>query len=375
MERTRAALLALVGGLLVLAGLLVLPFVEFFLLAVLLAYPLRPLQRRLEPRLGPRIAAGVLVLGVTVAVIVPVLWLLWIVADAVTGFLDRLRTGEVDFTEVEAWVQDVTGEEIDLLDAAQNALRESGISSIDGAVGVFQTVSSLLIGVALTMFLLYYFLKDADRFNRWLRATVPVRDNVYDQLRAEFDDVIWAVLVSHVLIAVVQGVVAGLGLIVLGVPRAVLWTGVMVVLAVLPIIGSFLVWGPAAIYLFSVGQPVAGAGLFVYGLIVVSLSDDFLRPITIDRYTETQLNPSAIIVGILGGVYLIGFIGIFFGPVIIGSLRAALDVYRREYVQTEPAPAESAATEPVPDEPEQTDPSTADETQQAPDTGSAPGGE
>ena len=375
MERTRVALLAVVGGLLVLTVLLVLPFVEFFLLAVLLAYPLRTLQRRLEPRLGPRIAAGVLVLGVTVAVIVPVLWLLWIVADAVTGFLDRLRTGEVDFTKVEAWIQDVTGEEIDLLDAAQNALRESGISSVDGAVGVFQTVSSLVIGVALTMFLLYYFLKDADRFNRWLRATVPLRDNVYDQLRAEFDDVIWAVLVSHVLIAVVQGVVAGLGLIVLGVPRAVLWTGVMVVLAVLPIIGSFLVWGPAAIYLFSVGQPVAGAGLFVYGLIVVSLSDDFLRPITIDRYTETRLNPSAIIVGILGGVYLIGFIGIFFGPVIIGSLRAALDVYRREYVQTEPTSAESAAAEPLPDEPEQTDPSTTDGTQQGPDAGSTHGGE
>ena len=375
MERTRAALLALVGGLFVLTVLLVLPFVEFFLLAVLLAYPLRPVQRRLEPRLGPRVAAGVLVLGVTVAVIVPVLWLLWIVVDAVTEFLDRLRTGEVDFTGVEAWIQDVTGEEVNLVDAAQDALRESGISSIDGAVGVFQTVSSLLIGVALTMFLLYYFLKDADRFNRWLRATVPVRDNVYDQLRAEFDDVIWAVLVSHVLIAVVQGVVAGLGLIVLGVPRAVLWTGVMVVLAVLPIIGSFLVWGPAAIYLFSAGQPVAGAGLFVYGLIVVSLSDDFLRPITIDRYTETRLNPSAIIVGILGGVYLIGFIGIFFGPVIIGSLRAALDVYRREYVQAEPAPAESAAAEPLPEEPEQADSSATDGTQQSPDTGSASGGE
>jgi predicted PurR-regulated permease PerM len=367
MDRTRAALLALVGGLLVVTVLLVLPFVEFFLLAVLLAYPLRPLQRRLEPRLGPRISAGVLVLGVTVAVIVPVLWLLWIVADAVTEFLDKLRSGEIDFSEVEAWIEDVTGEKVDLLDTAQSTLRESGINSVDGAVGVFQTVSSLLIGVALTMFLLYYFLKDADRFNQWLRATVPVRDDVYDQLRAEFDDVIWAVLVSHVFIAVVQGVVAGLGLIVLGVPGAVLWTGVMVVLAVLPIIGSFLVWGPAAIYLFSVGQPLAGAGLFVYGLVVVSLSDDFLRPITIDRYTETRLNPSAIIVGILGGVYLVGFIGIFFGPVVIGSLRGAMDIYRREYVQTEPTPAEPVT--------EQANPSTPAEQQQGPDSGSTSGGE
>jgi predicted PurR-regulated permease PerM len=145
------------------------------------------------------------------------------------------------------------------------------------------------------------------------------------------------VLVSHVFTAVAQGVVAGIGLVVLGVPNAVFWTAAMVILAVLPIIGSFLVWGPAALYLFSIGQPLAGGVLFVYGLIVVSLCDDFLRPLVIERYTESRLNPGAIVLGVIGGVYLLGFIGIFFGPVIIGSLRAVLDVYRREYVESGPA--------------------------------------
>ena len=361
MDRTRVILLALTAGLLALAVVLVLPFLQFFLLAVLLAYPLHPLQRRLEPTLGPKLTATLLVLGATTAIILPVLWLLRIVVREVTGFLGRLRSGEVDFTGVEAWIQDVTGEDVDLLDSAQSLLQESSLSSVDGALGVFQRLTSLLIGVALTMFLLYYFLKDGDRFNRWLRATVPLPDRIFDDLRSEFDDIIWAVLASHVFIAVVQGAVAGLGLIALGVPNAFLWTGVMIVLAVLPIIGSFLVWGPAAVYLSSIGRPVAGGALFVYGLIVVSLSDDFLRPITIDRYTETRLNPSAIIVGILGGVYLIGFIGIFFGPVIIGCLRAVLDIYRREYVQTEPQ-SDTDETEP------------ADRQQQEPDAGPSPGG-
>jgi predicted PurR-regulated permease PerM len=197
------------------------------------------------------------------------------------------------------------------------------------------------------MFLLYYFLKDADKFDRWLRKTVPLPDHIYDELRRELDDVMWAVLASHVIIAVIQGVVAGLGLIVLGIPNAVFWTAVMVVLAVLPIIGSFLVWGPAALYLFSIGQPLAGGVLLVYGAIVVSFCDDFLRPLVIDRYTETRLNPAAIILGILGGIYLLGFIGIFFGPVIIGSLRAVLDIYRQEYIDETPAPEPSPDEEPV----------------------------
>jgi len=332
MDRARAVLVALAGTLLLLAVSLVWPFVEFFLLAVLLAYPLRSAQVRLAPRLGPRTAAGSLVLGATVAIILPTLWLLRIVIREGTAFVGRVRRGEITFTELEGRIEQYTDEEVNILEAMQSVLEETGVGTVDGALGLFGTVTDLLIGVALTMFLLYYFLKDADQFNRWLRATVPLPDHIYDDLRREFDDVIWAVLASHVLIAVVQGVVAGAGLLVLGIPNAVFWTAVMVFLAVLPIIGSFLVWGPAAVYLFSIGEPLAGGVLLLYGAVVVSFCDDFLRPIVIDRYTETRLNPSAIIVGILGGVYLLGFIGIFFGPVIIGSLRAVLDIYRREYV-------------------------------------------
>ncbi|MFT4944749.1 MAG: putative PurR-regulated permease PerM [Halovenus sp.] len=337
MERTRVVLTGLGAALLGLTALLVLPFVEFLLLAVLLAYPLRPLQRRFEGHLGPKLTAGGLVLVATLAIVLPMLALLRVVVREVRSFLDRIESGEIAFKQLEAEIASLTGREIDLRESLQSAIESAGVGTVDGVLGLFQTLTSLLIGLALTLFLLYYFLKDADRFNGWLRATSPLPDRIYDELHREFDDVMWAVLVSHVFIAVVQGVVAGIGLIVLGVPNAVFWTAAMVILAVLPIIGSFLVWGPAALYLFSIGQPLAGGVLFVYGLIVVSLCDDFLRPLVIERYTESRLNPGAIVLGVIGGVYLLGFIGIFFGPVIIGSLRAVLDVYRREYVESGPA--------------------------------------
>lgn len=337
MERTRVVLTGLGAALLGLTALLVLPFVEFLLLAVLLAYPLRPLQRRFEGHLGPKLTAGGLVLVATLAIVLPMLALLRVVVREVRSFLDRIESGEIAFEELEAEIASLTGREIDLRESLQSAIESAGVGTVDGVLGLFQTLTSLLIGLALTLFLLYYFLKDADRFNGWLRATSPLPDRIYDELHREFDDVMWAVLVSHVFIAVVQGVVAGIGLIVLGVPNAVFWTAAMVILAVLPIIGSFLVWGPAALYLFIIGQPLAGGVLFVYGLIVVSLCDDFLRPLVVERYTESRLNPGAIVLGVIGGVYLLGFIGIFFGPVIIGSLRAVLDVYRREYVESGPA--------------------------------------
>lgn len=334
MDRARAIVVGLAGLLLVFTVLLVRPFLEFVLLAVLLAFPLRPIHQRFEGRFGPRTTAAGLVVGTTIAVILPLLWLLWVVIRETTTFVRRIRRGEIEFTELEASIRDVTGQNVDLMEMARRSLQETGIGTVDGAIGAFGTVADLLIGAALTIFLLYYFLKDADRFGSWLRRTVPLPDHVYAQLRREFDDVMWAVLASHVFIAVVQGVVAGLGLMVLGVPKAVFWTVVMIFLAVMPIIGSFLVWGPAVVYLVSIGRPVAGVALFVYGTLVVSFCDDFLRPLIIDRYTETRLNPSAIILGVLGGIYVFGFIGVFFGPVVIGSLRAVLDVYRREYVES-----------------------------------------
>jgi len=374
MDRARAIVLGLAGAALLLSVLLVLPFLEFFLLAVLLAYALHPIQKQYEPVFGSRITAGGLVIGAAVAIVLPVLWLLRIVIRETTRFVRRVRNGDITFTEVETWIFDLTGEEVDVLGTINNVIRETGIGTIDGALGVFGTITNLSIGIALTLFLLYYFLKDGDKFNRWLRMTVPLPTHIQGDLQRELHDVIWAVLLSHVLIAVIQGFVAGLGLIVLGVPNAVFWTIVMIVLAVLPIIGSFLVWGPAAIYLFSTGQPVAGGALLLYGAIVVSFSDDFLRPLIIERHTETRLNPGAIVLGILGGVYVFGFIGIFFGPVIIGSLRAVLDIYRREYVQATPAEPTTTPEEAVAED-IQSDATPTDDAQPGPQPHDTAGGD
>jgi predicted PurR-regulated permease PerM len=333
MDRSRAVILGLAGVLLVLAVLLVLPFLEFFLLAILLAYPLRPLQVRLEAYVDQRVAAMTLVLGTSTIVLLPALLVLRVVVIEVSSFVEQLRSGAVTFTVLEAQIHDLTGLEVDIQEQLLLLAQGAEIGTVDGVIGLFGTLARLLIGIALTLFLLYYFLKDADRFNRWLRTTAPVPGHVFDALREELDDVVWAVLVSHVLIAVIQGLVAGVGLIALGIPNAIFWTVMMVILAVLPIIGSFLVWGPASIYLFTIGQPAAAVTLFIYGAIVVSFCDDFLRPLIIEQRTETRLNPGAIILGVVGGVYLIGFIGIFFGPVLIGALRAVLDVYREEFVE------------------------------------------
>jgi len=333
MDRSRAVVLGLTLLLMVVSIMLVLPFVQFLLLAVVLAYLLWPLHRRLSSKTGEGISAGILVFAAAVVVIIPVILAARIAIRNVTRIIEGLREGEIDLSGIESLIEERTGQSVDLVARLQTILSESESALLDSAISTVELLTHVAIGLALTMFLLYYFLKDAERFDRWLRATLPMEDHIYEELVDEFDDVMSAVLLSHVLIAIIQGLVAGLGFVIVGLPEPIFWTVVMILLAVLPVIGSFLIWGPASIYLLVTDQPVAGVFLFVYGAIIVGLTDDFLRPLIIERYTTTQLNPSVIILGVVGGAYLLGFIGIFVGPVLIGLLRAVLDVYRREIVE------------------------------------------
>jgi len=285
-----------------------------------------PVQERLEDQVGRNVAAGVAVVAASVAVVLPLVYFVRATVGEASTLLEGIREGEVTLASVEGQFQEFTGMRLDLTGELQSV---GGSIQFDSILGVFGAVTHVLIGVGLTLFLLYYFLRDREEFLTWLHRTVPLADDVQDRLYDEMDHILRAVLVGHVLVAVVQGVLAGLGLVATGIPNATFWTVVMVVLSLLPVVGSFLVWGPAVLYLLLNGEPVLAAGLFLWGAVVVGVSDDYLRPVVVDRYA--QVNPSVIIIGVLGGIYVIGVMGIFFGPIIIGMLRATVDTFAEEF--------------------------------------------
>ncbi|SFR92326.1 Predicted PurR-regulated permease PerM [Halomicrobium zhouii] len=329
MDSSRGFLLLVVTALLALSALFVLPFLQYFLLAVVLAYVLAPVQARAEQWASPRIAAGAVVALASVAVILPLVVVTRAVAADAAALVEGVQQGGESVAELEAAIEALVGADISFSELLQSVVSNGGSEAFGSILGVFGAVTHAVIGLGLTIFLLYYFLKDGDDFVAWLRWVLPLPADVLDELFDAIDDITWAVLAGHVFIAIVQGAIAGLGLFAVGIPNALFWTSVMIVLALLPIVGSFLVWGPSSVYLVLVGRPVPAALLFAYGTIIVGISDDYLRPVVVDRYA--RLNPSVIILGVVGGLYAIGFMGLFVGPIIIGALRATLDVYREQY--------------------------------------------
>ena len=338
MNRGQSFLLLLIGAVSLLSLFIVLPFVEYVIAAVILAYVLHPIHIRLTERLvrlHTRIDAGLasmvsaisLIVASMIAVILPLAYITLVFIEDLTAI--ARGESDIDVTAIEARLAELTGEEIDIavwLTTAGETLVEA---LFGGFSGIFTSALQASLGLALVLFLVYYSLREGPEFVAWLRGMVPLPEEVTDDLFEKVDATTWGVVVGHISVALLQALIAGVGLWLVGIPNVVFWTFVMAVLALLPLIGAFLVWGPAAAYLVLLDQTTAGILLALYGVAVVSMVDNYARPIVMDK--SAHLNPGIILVGVFGGVYSIGFTGLFVGPIVIGVLAATLETFREDY--------------------------------------------
>ena len=312
-----------------LAVLVVRPFLTYLLAVVLLAFLFWPVQKRLAPQVGQRVSAFVLVAGaVAVMSIVVVLIVVLLPADAaeLSRGLERLVT-ETQFDQrLEALLgMDIPFESI-LADVPQRGaeILIGDLSTILGAA------TDAFLGLILVLFLLYYLLKEGDRLVQWVTQMMPLPETATDELVNEVHESTWAVLKGHVFIAIVQAIVAGLGMAVVGLPNLVFWTVVMMVLGLFPIVGVAGVLGPAVLYLAFVDRLLAAGFLLVYGMTVVAVVDDYIRALVVDR--ESSLHSATILVGVFGGVYAFGVMGLFYGPIVLGLFKTLIRLFNENYV-------------------------------------------
>lgn len=320
-------MLVVLAAVTVLLFVVVSPFLEYVLFAIVLGYVLYPLHSRLSSYTGEFVSPIVLILGSILVVVFPL-------AYVVTRFVRDLQAvarGETDVRTdaIEARIADLTGIEIGFIEALE-ALGELLVDALfGGAPALFSTLLDLMLGAALVLFLVFYLLRDGSAFVTWVQSIVPLPPRVFDRLIDQIDRTTWGAVIGHGFSAFVQTIVAGVGLYLAGIPNVFFWTFVMFVLAFLPLIGVFLVWGPAAAYLYLVGSTVEGTLLAIYGATIVSMIDYYVRPLVIDQ--QARLNPAVLLIGVFGGLYTMGFVGLFVGPITIGVFVATVRTIREDY--------------------------------------------
>ena len=341
MNRGQSFLLLLIAAVALLTLFIILPFAQYVIAAVILAYVLFPFHERLSDRFDERVAergpltrraaemasAVVIILGSLVAVILPLAYISYVFVRDLTA-LAAGRSG-VEAATLETQIFALTGQQVDIgawLVTTGNTLLWT---LFGGLGGVLNAAFRASLGLALALFLVYYTLMDGPAFVSWLRSTMPLPDDVVDDLFAKVDATTRGVVIGHIYVAVLQALIAGIGLWAAGIPNVVFWVFVMAVLALLPLIGAFLVWGPAAAYLIAIDEVTAGILLVLYGVAVVSTVDNYVRPLLIDQ--RAHINPAIILLGVFGGIYSLGFVGLFVGPIVIGVLAATLETFRVGY--------------------------------------------
>jgi predicted PurR-regulated permease PerM len=207
---------------------------------------------------------------------------------------------------------------------------QSSSSFLVGQVkDIAQNVLLFAVNFMITLLTLFFFLRDGAVFVSRIQRLLPMGQEHQSRLFNNIVDAVLAVVRGTLVVAMLQGLLAGLAYWLLGVPFAVLWGVLTGFVALLPVGGSTIVSIPASIYLLLQGDTLRGIILLIWCLGVVGSIDNILKPLFIGN--RLGLPVLFLFFGILGGIALFGAVGIVFGPVLFALLRALLDLYSEEY--------------------------------------------
>jgi predicted PurR-regulated permease PerM len=185
----------------------------------------------------------------------------------------------------------------------------------------------IIMGWLITLFLLFYFLRDREFILRALRGFVPLSAKESTRIFNRVRDTIHALVFGTLAVSIVQGILGGIIFWALGLPAPLLWGAVMAVMAMLPVFGTALVWVPTALYLAIAGEWQKALILTAWGGIVIALIDNLLYPLLVR--SKLRLHPVPVFIAILGGIIVFDATGIVLGPVILAVAVALLEIWRR----------------------------------------------
>jgi len=185
-----------------------------------------------------------------------------------------------------------------------------------------------LLQLFVVIFIFFFSLRDGERAVEYIKSLSPLKKETQDKFFKHFKDITHSVLVGQIIVGIIQGIIAGIGYWIFGVENALILTALTMLAGVIPLIGPWLVWVPIDIYLFASGHSGAGLGLLIYGLIIISWLDTIIRPLIVSR--KTQINSAIVIIGMIGGLFVFGILGLIIGPLVLAYVLLVIELYRKK---------------------------------------------
>jgi predicted PurR-regulated permease PerM len=291
------------------------PFMNYLLLGAILTVLCFPLHQRLIKRMHSGLAAGLILLGVALIVILPSFWLgTSLVSQASDAYQLAQQRG---ISLASARFPDGLGEllGIDMQRALDEMFSASKLFIASSLPNLVASTGTIAIGIFMVFFLLYYGLKEGSGWYLRLSESLPLKQEYKTQMRTEIARMTRVLFFGQVLVSALVGIASGLVFWLVGVSNPVFWGFVMLVFTFLPFVGAPLVYIPAGIFLILDSRWLAGILLIILCSIILIVADYMLKPKLVGR--AAQVHPLTIFVGAIGGVYLLGIAGFILGPLIL----------------------------------------------------------
>ncbi len=310
-------------------GWILWPFFGALFWGVVLAIVFAPLHRRVRARFRQRQSwAALITLGVIVlSVLLPLAFLSASLVNEGAAYYQRMQSGELDFGRyfdqvmqaLPAWITERMNQfglgNVAALKLKLSTAVSQGTSLIaTHALTIGQNTFEFIVNFFITIYLVFFLLRDGAQVAARINAAIPLGEDDKLALRRKFNTVIRATVKGNLVVAVVQGALGGLAFWFLGVDGALLWAVIMAFLSLLPAVGAALVWLPVALYFLVNGAVWQGIGLIAYGVLVIGMVDNVLRPILVGK--DTKMPDYVVLISTLGGMSVFGLNGFVIGPVI-----------------------------------------------------------
>ena len=296
-----------------------------------------PWHARLERRWGRTRAAAASTLGVTLILIVPTLLLMSLFVregvGAARGIERQIAEGQLPWVS-RAWewigqrAPSAPGSgPADLPTLARQGAERVVTFLVSRAGAIVRNVAVFLFNLFVTLFALFYLFRDAGSILNGMRRLLPFEEAHREQMITEARDLIFASVTTSLIIAAVQGLLGGSAFAVVGLGTPVFWGVMMAFCSLLPVVGSTVIWVPAAIWLLATSHTGRALALVAICAGVVGTVDNLLRPMLISG--RARLSGLLVLISVLGGISVFGMLGLVLGPIVVATAASVLDVYTR----------------------------------------------
>lgn len=338
-----AALILLLIALIVFAN----EFLSTLLVSAVIVTGIYPLHKiiRKKVKVINSLPAFISLILVSIGLLIPVTLLFFIIAEEATSaylaLSEKFAGYNGDFSlpalfQIE-WIQNlmqrinqyVPVTPSDIAKAAADFIGNISSFLLGQTTNVLKNLTVFLIHIVVFMLSLFYFLRDGDKLVEYIKTLLPLPEAHRQQLMKKLYQLSYGMIYGIFGAAIAQGALVGIGFAIVGINNAAFWGAIAALFSPLPYIGTAIIWVPAVIALFISQQWLWGIFLLLWGMLLVSSADNFVKPYLIG--SSTALHPLAVLVVLLGGAFTYGIKGLIFGPFILTLTLAFIHIYELEF--------------------------------------------